>query len=163
MNILGKTALALTTTMLLAGCGGGGDSSGSSGVTGPTTLTVDLRDTGSLDALFNADGAQCATVNFAEALQVSTDNPGMAAKDLQALLPKTTLTVKDASGTIIATEDLPRQGGSFTKGQGCTWPVKVTVKEPTDVYQIQIAHGDAFQKSMNANAKGGDQTVTFTF
>jgi hypothetical protein len=163
-------ALAAATVLALAGCGNdGGDepeaeSSSSEATEAPAaaTVSVALHDHGTLDALFNADGGTCTSLNLGEAFSLGLDNPDMSAEELRGLMPKTTVTLKNADGSTIGHQELPQDGGTFKKGTGCDWILDFPDIEPSDFYEVVVEHGD-FSTTEQSEGGEGDAFLELTF
>lgn len=169
-----KTMLAAAATAALviglAGCGGdegddpeAGESSSSTPEAPETvTVSVGLHDHGTQEALFNADDRTCTSRNLAEAFDIAIENPDVKADELRELMPKTTVTLKDAAGTTIGLLELPEDGGTFKKSTGCDWTVAFEDIEPSDFYEVVVEHGD-FSTTEQGEGGDGDVVLDVTF
>lgn len=105
------TIAAAAVGLAISGCGGEDDApdaepaDGSSSSAPPETMnvTVELYDEPPLEVLYNGDGGQC-TSNF---LGLNASTPSV--------------TLYDADGSIVGTQDLEDEGGTFDREYGCQW------------------------------------------
>ncbi|GAA1138170.1 hypothetical protein [Nocardioides aquiterrae] len=114
------TAILLAAAVFAASSCSGSDSAGDASSDEPkdVTVTVELHDAPPLDALFNLDNVRCTRTVLGQTV------------DLQ-------VTLRDADGTIVGTSKPPENGGSFSKREGCSWPVSFSVPE-SEFYEATV-------------------------
>lgn len=137
-------ALTFAALLLTAGCGGSGDDDTSDQAKAPaepetTSVVVELRDTVPLEVLSNSDDEVCTSYGFDEIIGAAMDNPDLDADELTDVLPGVTVNLKDAAGTLLATQKLPEDGGTFDSG--CTWPVTFDNVAVSTLYQVEVVSG----------------------
>lgn len=170
-----KIVLGAVAVAALAGCGGASDEPDETATSNPsetpstsappetTSVSVELHDNGSLDALFNGRDGVCTSRNFGVAFSIALDNPNMSSDELAELIPTTVVTLKDAAGTTIGVDELEQYGGRFTKSEGCHWTVTFPEVKPSDFYEV-VVENDAFSKSMTEAGNADSNTyLAFTF
>lgn len=115
---------AMVALLMVGACAGddGPAGSGPSQDVPKSTVVVTLKDSVPLDVLQNHDDKLCRSKSVTAALS-GNDTPVQ-------------VTLRDAAGTVVATQDLPDVGGEFASGT-CTWPVEFTV-EHSDFYEVTV-------------------------
>jgi hypothetical protein len=123
---LTRAVSALAASLLLGGCGGAGAAWPESASRPPNhgELHLILHDQLPLTMLSDGGHRECKSV-----------------RDLQANTPPVTVTVHDEEGVLLGHTVLPERGGSFKRGDGCTWDVSFTELEPAAFYHVVLAKG----------------------
>lgn len=148
-RVVGAVVAAL---LVLSSCGGGSDSpakSSGSKSPSPVDVTVNLHDAPPIDALYNKNNRVCSSQSFMDAI---------AGQD-----SKVTVTLKDASGTIVGTQDLPKEGGTFDKTSGCDWAVTFEQVAPSDFYQAEVTSNHDLNESGQAQTEGTTAEISIDF
>lgn len=135
MRSLGMAGV-LAMTMVFGGCGGDSDPQATetetvtSSPSGPEMVTpnIILYDDVPLEYLWHGEGGQCDSWNLVEEMF----GEGEA--------PRTEVELLDESGTTIALVTLPDSGGSFTKREGCEWPVPFDEVPVHDFYEVVVTN-----------------------
>lgn len=82
-----------------------------------------------LSQAMNKNGRVCTSANLAGTISHDGEVP-----------PGPAVVVKDATGTVVATEDAPQVGGSYSQDV-CTVPVSLGEIPASDFYEITVTGG----------------------
>lgn len=140
MNYLMRIALA-GAAVTLAGCGGsdggdGGEEEASATSTPSSVIvTVVLNDIGGQDLLLNSDDVSCTTLLFGQG-------------------PTVKVTLRDAEGAIIGSQELPPIGGTWD-GEDCAWPVEFVNVPASNFYEATVSADTFEQTTSGPGGEGG--------
>lgn len=118
MNRLAPLLLLLP---LIAACASTPDAPDETQELATQAVTVTINDTTPLAVYFNLDDVQCHAGQLGDA---EIDPPA--------------ITIADGEGTILAVEDGPEIGGTFTEGQGCSVDVQFHDVPESGIYVVTI-------------------------
>jgi hypothetical protein len=118
-----------------------------------------MVDTLPLDVLFNGDAGECTSVNIAQLLDDAIGSSGGTPTP-----PPVEVTLRDADGSIVGTQTLPKRGGTFSKATGCDWTLEFPNVPARGFYEATVAvDGQEWKGTGQAEPATGQAAVQVQF